>query len=141
MTRSRVSGAIGTLVGVPLSTRDTVLWETSAAAAMSRIVVTCRTAGRADGSTGSGASSDVDPGPCLLSVIPVRLARIRLHSRHPVAATARRSRASADAALGELAEQLVAAHRPLGVLLLALADELGDVLVALGVVEVPPVGV
>jgi hypothetical protein len=38
MTRALVSGAIGTLVGVPLSTRDTVLWDTSATAAMSRIV-------------------------------------------------------------------------------------------------------
>jgi hypothetical protein len=57
---------MGTLVGAPLSTRDTVLWDTSAAAAMSRIVVTGRrTAVGADGTVGPGPSSCVDPGPSL----------------------------------------------------------------------------
>jgi hypothetical protein len=71
MTRSRVSGAIGTLVGAPLSTRDTVLWDTSATAAMSRIV----TAGRRPGGPISpGASSAVDSGPRSLVGIPARLA-------------------------------------------------------------------
>jgi hypothetical protein len=42
MTRSLVSGAIGTLVSTPLSTRETVLCDTSAAAAMSRMVATLR---------------------------------------------------------------------------------------------------
>src|SRR3954452_13747543 len=38
-TRSRVSAAIGTRVGASLRTRDTVLWETPAARAISRMVV------------------------------------------------------------------------------------------------------
>src|SRR4029450_2088439 len=40
MPRPRVSGAIGTWVGAPLRTRDTVLCDTWAAAAMSRMVTT-----------------------------------------------------------------------------------------------------
>ena len=40
MTRSRVSAAIWTWVGASFNTRDTVLCETPAALAMSRIVVT-----------------------------------------------------------------------------------------------------
>src|SRR5262245_54504668 len=52
MTRSRVSCAIGTRVGTLLSTRDTVLCDTAAAAAISRIVTIRR---RAAGSVaGSG---------------------------------------------------------------------------------------
>ena len=47
---------MGTLVGAPLSTRDTVLWDTAAAAAMSRIV------------------AGVDPGSCRRGDIPARLA-------------------------------------------------------------------
>src|SRR6478736_4479680 len=39
ITRSRVSAAIGTRVGASLRTRETVLWETPAARAISRIVV------------------------------------------------------------------------------------------------------
>ena len=75
MTRSRVSGAIGTLVGAPLSTRDTVLWDTSATAAMSRMVTAGRRPGRrATGAISPGASSAVDPGPRLLVGIPPRLA-------------------------------------------------------------------
>jgi hypothetical protein len=42
MTRSRVSAAIGTRVGASLSTLDTVLCDTPAALAMSRMVVTAR---------------------------------------------------------------------------------------------------
>ena len=38
MTRARVAGAIGMADSVPLSTRDTVLWETPAASAMSLMV-------------------------------------------------------------------------------------------------------
>jgi hypothetical protein len=75
MTRSRVSGAIGTLVGAPLSTRDTVLWDTSATAAMSRMVTAGRRpGGRTAGPISPGASSAVDSGPRLLVGIPARLA-------------------------------------------------------------------
>jgi hypothetical protein len=57
---------MGTLVGTPLSTRDTVLWDTAAAAAMSRIVVTGRrTAAGAAGSVSPGPSFCADPGPSL----------------------------------------------------------------------------
>ena len=42
ITRSRVSAAIGTRVGASLSTRETVLWETPATLAMSRMVGTRR---------------------------------------------------------------------------------------------------
>jgi hypothetical protein len=75
MTRSRVSGAIGTLVGAPLSTRDTVLWDTSATAAMSRIVTAGRRpGGRTAVTISPGASSAVDSGLRLLVGIPARLA-------------------------------------------------------------------
>jgi hypothetical protein len=67
MTRALVSGAIGTLVGAPLSTRDTVLWDTSAMAAMSRIVAGGRRpGGRAGGSLSAGTPPGAGPGPPLL---------------------------------------------------------------------------
>ncbi|GAA4698270.1 hypothetical protein GCM10023263_39470 [Phytohabitans rumicis] len=67
-----------------LRTRDTVLWETSAASAMSRIVATeRRTAGGAGGGGGGsfcpGASSGFDREP-RAGDISARLTRIRLHS-------------------------------------------------------------
>ncbi len=56
VTRSRVSAAIGTRVGASLSTRDTVLCETPASRAMSRIVVS-RPPGRPFAPFGSSSNS------------------------------------------------------------------------------------
>src|SRR5262245_49949686 len=56
---------MGTAVGTPLSTRETVLGETAAASAMSRIVITARrTTDDAEGSIGPAASSGVDRELC-----------------------------------------------------------------------------
>ena len=60
ITRSRVSAAIGTRVGASLSTRDTVLWETPATLAMSRMVgmtADCRCFAGGSPRLGSGSLS------------------------------------------------------------------------------------
>jgi hypothetical protein len=68
-----------------LSTRDTVLWETPAAAAMSRIVVTWRRpAGGAEGSIrGPGPLSGVDPGVRAPVDIATSLASLCGHTISP----------------------------------------------------------
>jgi hypothetical protein len=62
MTRSRVSGAMGTAVGASLSTRDTVLCDTSAAAAMSRMVTTGRRTVDDPDRAGTSSGAGEDPG-------------------------------------------------------------------------------
>src|SRR3954467_212075 len=81
-TRSRVSAAIGTRVGASLRTRETVLWETPAARAMSRIVVIDR--GRAPSRRSRPADGAFAPsGGCLPIVASLhRDAVIRFHLAH-----------------------------------------------------------
>src|SRR6476660_5371553 len=71
-TRSRVSAAIWTWVGASFNTRDTVLCDTPATRAMSRIVVT----------EVRGRAPRADPAPCVVS-LPTAVSPMRSVSVSP----------------------------------------------------------